>query len=315
MDDRNQTPAGFARLASRISAWTTNGLFSALILVIGLGFGRQVVRWWHAPPIAEEPLQPLGLLPREGEGLGESVSFGSLGWSVDRRSVAATAGTIRSSVASLCEQCVSHASCPEGACGPAEAKLIRALASSRPVASEPAKWTVYDTISVLPMAVGLRTQGDRLEGDTSPRPDTCRVAAWCVAIPSEPDFWTVLCFSPAAGIAGEPSCPQAEIPLPPGSRRLLAFAGSGGGSTQVFLGPGEIADWQAFFVHWFEENGWKSSIPGPQREGAWYGRYSNPNDNSRCCIDIQLSACEDRTLAGVLVASPPPAPNIPEKDR
>ena len=41
-------PPGFAGLAKRISAWTTRGLLTLMVLVAGLGFGRQVLKWWAA---------------------------------------------------------------------------------------------------------------------------------------------------------------------------------------------------------------------------------------------------------------------------
>ena len=40
-------PQGMGRLALRISRWTTNSLLTVMLLVIALGFGRQVLHWWH----------------------------------------------------------------------------------------------------------------------------------------------------------------------------------------------------------------------------------------------------------------------------
>src|SRR5262245_66416391 len=45
-------PGGFGRLARRIAGWTANLLATALVLVAGLGIGRQVLVWWYeSPPV------------------------------------------------------------------------------------------------------------------------------------------------------------------------------------------------------------------------------------------------------------------------
>lgn len=305
--NHNRIPADFGRLARRISIWTTNGLFSALIVVVGLGFGRQVVRWWHAPSSGDGASQLPYLQPGHSSLDPRNVAFGNLEWSLDRQMVAATRDTIRLAAVRLCEQCVSRASCPEGACGPAETRLMRTLAECQPTASEPGQWLVYETMNVLPMAVGLRVVPERAETGASPDPQTSRISAWCVAVPAEEDFWTVLCFSPASS-AEAPSGLSMEIPRPDGSRVLLSVKARQGGSTEVFSGSGELADWEAFFVGWFAENGWEFSGPHPQREGTWHGRYSNPDEASPYLVDIQLTTCEDSMLAGVLVASPAASP-------
>src|SRR5687768_3893786 len=44
------TPAragGFGRLARRIGGWTANLLATAIVVVAGLGLGRQVLVWWN----------------------------------------------------------------------------------------------------------------------------------------------------------------------------------------------------------------------------------------------------------------------------
>ena len=54
-------PPGFAALAKRISSWTTNSLLTLLVLVAGLGFGRQVLKWWRAdasPPAGRASFRP-----------------------------------------------------------------------------------------------------------------------------------------------------------------------------------------------------------------------------------------------------------------
>ena len=46
---RSSPPAaesGYGLVARRVSSWTTNLVLSGLIVVLGLGLGRQVLQWW-----------------------------------------------------------------------------------------------------------------------------------------------------------------------------------------------------------------------------------------------------------------------------
>ena len=75
--------SGFVRLARRISAWTTNGLLTVIILVAGLGFGRQVLHWWAADTRAKTASGT----PSAGDGLGDPsqphvLQFGDQPWSL-----------------------------------------------------------------------------------------------------------------------------------------------------------------------------------------------------------------------------------------
>ena len=303
MDNRNQPPIGFSRLARRISAWTTNSLFCALILVVGLGFGRQVIRWWHAPPARNAFQQSPSLLPDHSSADPQSVSFANLPWSLNRQTVVATRDTIRSAVVDSCAKCVSAAPCPRDPCGPAEAALLQSLTSSQPTVTETGQWAVYETVNVLPMAVGLRTLPHSAKAELAAKQRPCRIAAWCVAISSERDLWTILCFSPCRTQLS-PEGALSECPLPDDSRSLLSLRTSRAGYTQVFLGEGQLADWEAFFAQWFAQNGWKPSGNWQHRKGSWQGRYLNSDRTTPYLVDIRISTCDNDLLAGVLVASP-----------
>ena len=71
----------FAALAKRLSAWTTNSLFTLLVLVVGVGFGRQMTNWWAAdasPP----PVVAAGL---DNPAQVRMLQFGDASWSLCRR--------------------------------------------------------------------------------------------------------------------------------------------------------------------------------------------------------------------------------------
>ena len=89
----NSPPAprrSFGRLALRISAWTTKGLLSAIILVAGLGFGRQVLHWWAAD---RQPPQAAPAAALADNRLGDPTQphvfqFGNQPWSLRQQAIA-----------------------------------------------------------------------------------------------------------------------------------------------------------------------------------------------------------------------------------
>ena len=77
-DDSGPQPSpSFATLARRISAWTTRGLLTLMVLVAGFGLGRQVLRWWADDAAPASPKS----MPAAGDSLGDpakphTVEFG-----------------------------------------------------------------------------------------------------------------------------------------------------------------------------------------------------------------------------------------------
>jgi hypothetical protein len=177
-DSPPSTPPGFATLAKRISSWTTNSLLTLLVLVAGLGFGRQVLKWWKAdasPRGAAGAISP-------GDGFGDpmrlhTVQFGDSSWSLRRQSII---GDKQSAVeqlrAACCEMLKTHVPATPGSPLPtnlrsvpgegpgakaeSEDKFLALLSRSNPVEEEPGKWRVYEFHEAFPMAVGVARVGE-----------------------------------------------------------------------------------------------------------------------------------------------------------
>ena len=319
--------AGLGALAARIAAWTTNGLVTAMVLVAGLGFGRQVLRWWAE---GEEPPPPLTAADPFADGT-VRLQFAEQPWGIAREQVA---GPRESAVAALRRlvaeetsrvaegwagdaRSTSDARTPEGPAGrgdiPAEeVLLLERLASSEP-AAEGAGWALFELEGVIPMAVGLVGQWPwpaAPSGSLVGEPDEAasvalarpHVVTWGIGMPSGERSWAVYAFRAHSGPSKDTGV--GAVPAPPGGRRLAALESADGGRWTVFSAqPGgvsaSVAAWQGYFEQWFTGQGWHRQ--GPWREGpaGRQGRFVRGGDLSRS-VGVHISASVEEDLLAVL---------------
>ena len=154
-------PPGFATLARRISVWTTNSLLTLLVLVAGLGFGRQVLKWWAADA---SPPPGGSAVALTGDALGDpaqlhTIQFGDASWSWSRQTVAGDKHRMIERLRAACRDVlnakVQPATAPEKSPSPSEQKFLDFLSATKPVAESPGQWRVYEFAEAFPMAVGL----------------------------------------------------------------------------------------------------------------------------------------------------------------
>ena len=147
---------GFARVARRISSWSTRIAMSGLIVVAGLGFGRQVVKWWRAPgPGVGNPAGPSGA----AMGLGDEaqphvLQFGSQSWAIVRQTVPASRKEATRALRDLCRKAVEGAGLPDDRPGPGEREFLQWISAAKPVEEEPGRWRLYEFDDAFPMVVG-----------------------------------------------------------------------------------------------------------------------------------------------------------------
>ncbi len=175
-------PHGFAALAKRISVWTTNSLLTLLVLVAGLGFGRQVLKWWAAD--ASPPGN--SIIGSFGDDLGDpaqlhTIQFGDASWSLSRQSIAGDKESMIERLRATCRDVLNTKPRPavapeslrstdtrpraaEGATAgrgfvgepPAsEQKFLTFLSDAKPADESPGEWRVYEFHEAFPMAVGV----------------------------------------------------------------------------------------------------------------------------------------------------------------
>ena len=269
----------FAALAKRISAWTTNSLLTLLILVAGLGFGRQVLKWWaadaSASPIASDrPASPCQML-----------QFGDNAWSIGRRSVAGDKKAAIEQLRSACREVLETE--PSTAKPPSKAKLDF-LTGLTPVDQKPGKWRLYELHDAFPMAVGVATRPNSKED---------RAVVWGLAMPVGDRQWTLSTFH--AGISTmEGHFSKCDIPLPPGGQKVLAMSAADG-RIIAFSGPDQTDQWKQFYDGWFAHTGCKPAS-WRQMGTTWCAKFAGQGD----LVDVCFGPDGHGGLRGLLVMTP-----------
>jgi hypothetical protein len=310
-----------------------------IILVAGLGFGRQVLHWWAADkPRAKTASSP----PSAGDALGDPsqphvLQFGDQPWSLRRQSISGDRAAATAALLADCRRALqSVRSTPAGgpgdhapAAGTADATFLDALKSLKAAEEEPGKWRLYDLPNSFPMVVGVRVgKGDspnfagRKSGQSPGRrkwgqsPDhpaagraeaqlaetTSGVVIWGLAIPLSPKAWTLYTFQPDSD-TGQPDSSLANIPIPPGGRRIVAMQVADGGAITAFSGPDQTQQWKGFYDGWFGQHGWKTVKSWRQTGASWNACYIVSDPRQPAVADVQLSPDGQGRCTGLLMTS------------
>lgn len=194
MPANSPKPHDFAALAKRISSWTTKSLLTAIVLVAGLGFGRQVLVWWAADPTPKGP----ATIALSRDGLGDptqfhTLRFGDNSWSLQRRVIVGDKDKAAEQLRIACRDVLAAdmranepplppAPLPRADKGSldrtahqqtdnrSESEFLSFLSTSSPVDQKPGKWRLYELRDAFPMAVGLtrpEIDGKPLEKQTT----------------------------------------------------------------------------------------------------------------------------------------------------
>jgi hypothetical protein len=337
-DERAGTDASrrsFAQLAARISAWTTRALLTAILLVAALGFGRQVLLWWRSD--AGSPAA-LGRVPLGGDGFGSldrlhTLQFGKGPLALQRQTVAGSKEQAQNALRALTRAAASQAQLPRQPANDAERKFVAGLGRLQPVDQQPSGWRLYLLDSGVPTFVGTRealaepvapggtagqassgTQakpavapgGQKLGGLPSGgvAPSAFRVVTWGMAIPATDGAWTLYVFSPGGpaidGVGAK------EIPIPPGSERLLSMEVAGGGRIMSFKGCATPDSWTHFYDRWLLANDWRPHGPWRHRGTAWGLRCDRRAAPAGGTLDLELVENQSGQWSGLVLYSAQP---------
>jgi hypothetical protein len=304
---RFSEPPGFAALAKRISAWTTNALLTLIVLVAGLGFGRQVLQWWAADRSAPEGSTVAAL---DG-GLGDpaqlhTIDFGDNCWSLSRQSIAGDKQKAVERLRAACRKVLrTNPAPPSKAPTPGENKFIAFLAGSKPVDQQPGKWRLYELNEPVAMAAGIADATPHARDNGGARSKAVaeggRVVVWAVAMPALENQWTLCTFQSSKPTNGEDHT-LADAPIPPEGVRLLALSAADGGKIVTFAGPNRPGEWKGFYDGWFARQGWEP-VGGWQPIGAaWYAKFAMPGQ--RGAVELRFGPDGRDGLSGLMLLSP-----------
>lgn len=297
--------------AVRVSRWTSNGLVTALVLLAGLGVGRQVMRWWRPLPQAPSPARA----PASG-GEPTLVSFGDRAWRLDVDTVQGPQQEIESQLAQLCGRVLADAAIPSGPVGEEERRLLTRLAEEEPLAVQSAgtptraekkgggregSQAIYRLWKGYPMLVGvLDTRDDRSETRLEEKDNTRRVAVWAMAIPRQGDTWTLYAFRTAAG-ARQVSHGWQSVRVPEQARRTVALGTDDGGAVVAFSGKADTAGaWSAHFDVELPRHGFEAAGSWITQDGRWFRKYVHPQANGATHAEVSWRVADGRRAYGLI---------------
>jgi hypothetical protein len=282
---------GYASVARRVSGWTTNLLATAIVVLIALLFGRQLIALWRAPEpfpsvraenqlaAFDDPLTPLQL------------EFGNSPMVLHRQPFL---GDLDEALQQLCQACAEQLKqLPRPASktvSAAEASLLARVTKRPPLKLVWPDGALYQLDDSLPVVVGTKlVAGDPRAGSVGNL--TERVVTWGIAVPGADEGWTLYAFGTQGDdVQSESAADNAvSVPLPPGAERILSIRWPGGGCVTAFSGAGEAEHWEQFFDKWFEARSAERTIAWCRHGDSRYARYSLPQGARILSVDIQFS--------------------------
>jgi len=292
--------ANFHQLSRRIAGWATNGLATAIVLVIGLGFGRQIALWWHEPAVVTSAAASSQFSNAKRSGL-RQLEFGNAAARLHVETVSGDKSAALAKLREVVRQIAKQATVSDRTSGPAERKLLDELAATKPV-EQGAAYRMDEIDDVLPTVVCSTAMDPRTKNGPS------RILALGFALPSDAG-WSLYGFefSSESLATANPATEPSTIPLPPGSRRSLSLGQPNGETIVAFHGPGDGGSWEQFFRAELARQGW-------QLQGEWRSlhvsraaRYSKEADSTKGKIarwlDIQFAPDDRQQLSGTAVIS------------
>ncbi len=279
----------FAVLAKRISAWTTNSLLTLIVLVAGLGFGRQVLNWWAADAAPSSAVAASTGDPSQLQ----TLQFGDNTLSLGRRSIRGDKNKAVEQLRAQCREVLEKS--PSAKTPTGEDKFLAFLADSTPVEQEPGKWQLYELNEAFPMAVGLARTTASASPPEKPNLAKYRVVVWGLAVPTGDKQWTLSTFQSDVPLSGSHAALN-NIPLPPGSKRTLSLSASGFGII-AFGGSGQVAEWKQFYSDWFTDQRWRPVANWQAIDLAWHTKFAASGDS----VDIRFGPDGRGGLSGLLM--------------
>ncbi len=271
-------PRGFSQAAKRLAGWTSNLLVTAVVLLVGVVFGRELTAWWKLdPPSSLRPVSLYGSADLGSLGKAETLhylEFGDMPVRLGRQSVRGDTDTVLQTLRTQVRLGIQRDGPRPRPAGPDEQKMLRGLAGVAPVEQIPGEWRMYQLDRPIPLVVVTSCRGRSPVTDEQEFED---VLGWGLALPSGlgSSQWTLLTCSPTGEAATSATDPL-EISLPSGAQRQMQLRSADGGGVLLFSGIGDAEAWWSAIDHWFQQHGWSRLEGRDGTPNGRHGRFENP---------------------------------------
>lgn len=246
-----------APLARRIARGTSALIFTGIVLVGGLSFGRTILDWWRTDGGTNSPVRAFEPFPRLDSEQPLRLQWGGDAGEFEIRHGAGDANAATRVLAEACRAPAKTGAPLQAETTTAEETLLRRLADSTPVQAED-DWRLHGFQGGLPLLVATRKVQDRF-----------RIVAWGFYLArGDSDFVLYILHkkpNPASttGSRGSAQSPAktaktSEVDesspedLPQGFRLTLALESADGGRLLAFRAQGSSLELKRAIANWFE---------------------------------------------------------------
>jgi hypothetical protein len=294
-------------LSRRIIRFSSNLLATAVIIILGLTLGRQVLHWWQSTSPGEgatDNIEVDHLAQLADPQWPHRITFGELPLAFDRVSFVGSQQQALERLRTRCRELARSEASDSAAWLPASNSVLQQLAEREPVEQGPG-WQLVQHVGPVITVVGLRTRpNDATKPADSASQNRVSVVSWGLglrATTSRTDEaisdvrWTLLVCSGPGQASG--SNAARVIALPPHSKRTFTAEVQGGGALIGFAGPDTSSSYKAFFDRSLNRQKWHAAAGWKQIGQSWHARFAK-RDGSTC--DIQLVGGATDTATGIL---------------
>ena len=298
---RTQPRANFSSLGKTITNWTSNLVATAIVVVIALTFGSQLVSSWV----------PRGSLTEASEfEISQtwptlqacSLEFGDSPFRLTREAFAGSESDVISFLQNRCREELENDAQPVGEIGQRESKMISHSVDRTPIEQVEGKWRIFlgpklDESQPLPIAIGIRDNCRSYSATaTEPGKSESRLVVWAMAMPVENDGWTTF----VAQASTLNSTLGLEQLLPITAKRTMAMTDPAGGSI-IGFSDGDFDSAIAFYRVMAKKRNGILEIDPPKNPNSWSARILPAEDSQIKGLQVQLTLDHNKNLTGILL--------------
>ncbi len=305
--DPEQIVARYADLGRRIVAWTSNLLATAVVMVIALVAGTQLVSYWVPE---ESTAETSGFELADAWPVFDacSLEFGAAPFELVREHATGGEDVVIRMLQDRCRRVLENNTLPARAIGPQEQKLIETSTQLTPIEQQSGKWRIFrsqkfpgegdleaqELSSQLPLVLGIR---DDCPDQSAESGMTSRLVVWGIALAGDDETWTTYVGNAATK---SNSAHRQQNWIPRFSKRTLAISDQKGGALVGFVG-GDVTEAIGFYNDLANQNGWTLASPWQESNEGWLARFTAGPDSSFAGIQVQLHVNHNQAMQGILL--------------